>query len=229
MFGIVPSHRTLDDPFGQLSTDLANGDRAARSVPLADQLSVIIESVYACACAAAWCGSGWAWEGAATTIITKATPSISRPAAPVSHVALMRSLLITVILATVPSLRTSHARNRALKLRRCGPPNVIGGYPPAQRDGHAIATTTTEAVAGLMMRSDVGRVGIRPWPAPGRSSATVVTPACTCFLWISAGLLSRRPDHDAGRLAGGDAPGVSPVAGARDVHPGACGDIERTS
>jgi hypothetical protein len=53
MFGIVPSHRTLGDPFGQLTTDLAKGDRAAHSEPLADQLSVIMDSVYAWACAAA--------------------------------------------------------------------------------------------------------------------------------------------------------------------------------
>jgi len=53
-----------------------------------------------CACAAAWCGSGWVTEGAATTIITKAAPRISRPSAPVSHVALARTLLVTVILAT---------------------------------------------------------------------------------------------------------------------------------
>ena len=77
---------------------MAKGDRAAHSEPLADQLSVIMESD--CACACAWCGSGWASEGAAMTIITKATTSISRPAAPVSHVTLVRFLLITVILAT---------------------------------------------------------------------------------------------------------------------------------
>ncbi len=34
------------------------------------------------------------------------------------------------------------------------------------------------------------------------------------------GLLSRRFDHGAVRLAGGDATSVSPVAGTRDVHPG---------
>ena len=79
---------------------MAKGDRAARSGPLADQLSVIMESD--CACACAWCGSGWAWDGAATTIITKATPSISRPATPVSHVALARSLLITVVILFTP-------------------------------------------------------------------------------------------------------------------------------
>ena len=54
------------------------------------------------ACAAAWCGSGWVWEGAATIISTKAAARISRPAAPVSHVALARSLLITVVILATP-------------------------------------------------------------------------------------------------------------------------------
>jgi hypothetical protein len=56
MFGIVPSPRTLGDPFGKLTADLAKGVRAAHSELLADQLSVIMMGVYACA--AAWCASG---------------------------------------------------------------------------------------------------------------------------------------------------------------------------
>jgi hypothetical protein len=56
------------------------------------------------ACAAAW--RGWVWEGAATTIITKAAPRISRPAAPVSHDALARSLLITVVILATPFPRS---------------------------------------------------------------------------------------------------------------------------
>ena len=96
MFGIVPSSRTLGDPLGKLTADLAKGVRAAHSELLADQLSVIMMGVYACA--VAWCAGGWATEGAATTIIAKAAPRISRPAVPVSHVALARSLLITVVI-----------------------------------------------------------------------------------------------------------------------------------
>jgi len=53
MFGIVPSHRTLGDPFGKLTADLVKGGRAAHSELSPDQLSVIMESVYACVCAAA--------------------------------------------------------------------------------------------------------------------------------------------------------------------------------
>jgi len=100
MFGIVPAPRTLGDPSGKLTADLAKGGRAAHSELLADQLSVIMMGVYASA--VAWCASGWATEGAATTIITKAAPRISRPAAPVSHVALARSLLITVVILFNP-------------------------------------------------------------------------------------------------------------------------------
>jgi hypothetical protein len=100
MFGIVPSPRTLGDPFGKLTADLAKGVRAAHSELLADQLSVIMMGVYACA--VAWCAGGWATEGAATTIIAKAAPRISRPAVPVSHVALARSLLITVVILFTP-------------------------------------------------------------------------------------------------------------------------------
>jgi hypothetical protein len=86
----------------KLTADLTKGGRAAHSELLADQFSVIMKGAdtCACVCAAAWCGSGRVWEGAATTIITKATPSISRPATPVVHVALVGSLLITVILVT---------------------------------------------------------------------------------------------------------------------------------
>jgi transcriptional regulator with XRE-family HTH domain len=51
-----------------------------------------------------------------------------------------------------------------------------------------------------------GRALLDDRELPGCSSATVVTPACTWFLWAS---------------------GRSPIS--RDVHPGACGDIERTS
>jgi len=104
MFGIVPSHRTLGDPFGKLTADLAKGGRTANCELLADQLSVIMKGAdaCACACAAAWRGSGWVWEGAARTIITTATPSISRPVAPVSHVALARSLRITVVILATP-------------------------------------------------------------------------------------------------------------------------------
>jgi hypothetical protein len=65
-----------------------------------DQLRVISEEVYTLAGrAVAPCGRGWASDGAAQAIITNAAARMTRPATPVSHVALARSLLTTAVIS----------------------------------------------------------------------------------------------------------------------------------
>jgi hypothetical protein len=67
---------------------------------------------------------------------------------------------MTISMAAATSMSTPAApclyvRKRALKLRRCGPPNIVGGFPPGLRAGSAGG-------------------------GPSRSSARVKAATCAC-------------------------------------------------
>src|SRR6266567_4448962 len=82
------------------------------------------------------CAPAGPWAGAASTIITTATVSISTPATPVRYVVLARSRLTTAVISdtsfprSTPVSRTPTVGIGRHKIRRCAPPNVIGGFPP---------------------------------------------------------------------------------------------------
>ena len=105
------------------------------------------------------------WPGAATIIITKAIASTSSPAIPVRYVALARSRLTTAVISATPFRfpvdpvpHTFTVGIGRQKIRRCSPPNVIGGLPPGRWSFQASASGA-EGLRARGARTDAVRGG----------------------------------------------------------------------